>query len=183
MKQILLHLLLVFFTIQLFAQQNVGIGTTSPSERLDVNGNVNIAGTIKTAGVAGTPGQVLTSTGTGLTWGSTQGYKHFRMVTTATTQNITLPADVTEVMVEVWGAGSAGTYNCGGTSGGYARTIQTISSGYTFSVTVGAGSSYSPLTTLNGGNSIVVFPNGSITAYGGGGVSSSTTPGYQLSGT
>ncbi len=29
--------------------QNVGIGTTEPTEKLDVNGNVNISGNLKTA--------------------------------------------------------------------------------------------------------------------------------------
>jgi hypothetical protein len=40
-----------------------GIGTVSPTERLHVNGNINLTGNIKVNGNAGTAGQVLTSNG------------------------------------------------------------------------------------------------------------------------
>ena len=46
---------------------NVGIGTTSPSEKLDVNGTVNLTN-LKIATAQGTDGQVLTSTGSGVAW-------------------------------------------------------------------------------------------------------------------
>jgi hypothetical protein len=60
---------------------NVGIGTTNPSQKLDINGNLNVSGTgifantkvggLQDAGNAlGTSGQVLTSTGTGVSWGT-----------------------------------------------------------------------------------------------------------------
>lgn len=42
----------------------VGMGTTTPVERLDVNGNINLTGTLKLNGSAGTAGQVLMSNGT-----------------------------------------------------------------------------------------------------------------------
>lgn len=46
------------FSIILFsftsAAQNVGVGITNPAERLDVNGNINVTGTIKANGVDGT---------------------------------------------------------------------------------------------------------------------------------
>ena len=44
--------------------QNVGIGTTTPSEKLDVNGNLKISGYLNLNGNTGTSGQVLTSQGT-----------------------------------------------------------------------------------------------------------------------
>jgi hypothetical protein len=47
---------------------SVGIGTTSPSKKLDISGDINLTGTIFSAGTSGTPGQVLSSTGTGLQW-------------------------------------------------------------------------------------------------------------------
>jgi hypothetical protein len=53
---------------------NVGIGTTSPSEKLEVTGNFRVSGTIRTGTVtlpntAGTNGQVLTTDGSGTaTW-------------------------------------------------------------------------------------------------------------------
>lgn len=42
---------------------NVGIGNLSPVYRLDVNGSMNVTGTLRVNGNAGTPGQVLTSNG------------------------------------------------------------------------------------------------------------------------
>jgi hypothetical protein len=48
---------------------NVGIGTTSPSQDLHVDGNVRITGAVYDSNnVAGTSGQVLSSTGTGTDW-------------------------------------------------------------------------------------------------------------------
>lgn len=53
---------------------NVGIGTTSPAEKLEVTGNFRVSGTIRTGTVtlpntAGTNGQVLTTDGSGTaTW-------------------------------------------------------------------------------------------------------------------
>ena len=47
---------------------NIGIGTTSPSKKLDITGDINLTGTIFSNGTSGTSGQILTSTGTGLSW-------------------------------------------------------------------------------------------------------------------
>jgi len=44
---------------------NVGIGTTTPSDRLDVQGNVRFSGALMPAGNPGTSGQVLVSQGSG----------------------------------------------------------------------------------------------------------------------
>ena len=44
---------------------NVGIGTTAPSERLHVQGNVRFSGALMPGGNSGTSGQVLVSQGTG----------------------------------------------------------------------------------------------------------------------
>ena len=52
---------------------NVGIGTTNPSKKLDVAGDINLTGTIYSNGTSGTSGQVLTSTGTGLAWINASG--------------------------------------------------------------------------------------------------------------
>lgn len=43
--------------------QNVGIGTNTPSEKLEVNGNIKITGNINLNGNTGAEGQVLTSQG------------------------------------------------------------------------------------------------------------------------
>jgi hypothetical protein len=49
---------------------NVGIGTVTPTERLDVTGNIKVSGAIMPNNLPGTSGQVLTSAGPGLapTW-------------------------------------------------------------------------------------------------------------------
>jgi uncharacterized protein (TIGR02145 family) len=66
----LLFLSLLALNIQINAQ-NVGIGTPNPTEKLDVTGNINVTGTIKANGVAGTAGQVLTNNGgNSMSWAS-----------------------------------------------------------------------------------------------------------------
>ncbi len=45
------------------AAGDVGIGNTTPAYRLDVNGDMNLTGTLRVNGSAGTNGQVLTSNG------------------------------------------------------------------------------------------------------------------------
>ncbi|MBI2465310.1 hypothetical protein HYV64_04160 [Candidatus Shapirobacteria bacterium] len=47
---------------------NVGIGTTAPSKKLDIAGDINLTGTIFTTGTSGSSGQILSSTGTSLQW-------------------------------------------------------------------------------------------------------------------
>ena len=48
---------------------NIGVGTTTPSDKLHVVGNLRVTGTIKdSSGDAGGAGQFLTSTGTGTNW-------------------------------------------------------------------------------------------------------------------
>lgn len=49
---------LLVISIQQIAAQNVGIGTTTPTQKLDVNGNVNVSGTLLANGTAGTAGRI-----------------------------------------------------------------------------------------------------------------------------
>jgi hypothetical protein len=60
MKCILLTFAFSFVVFNSYSQ-NVGIGTTTPTEKLDVNGNINLSGQLSLANNAGTSGQVLTS--------------------------------------------------------------------------------------------------------------------------
>ena len=161
--------------------QNVGIGNPTPAEKLDVNGNVNITGALKVNGSAGSAGQVLTSTGNGLSWGSVSGYKRCVMFQSSS-GTWTVPPGVTEVMVELWGGGSGGTTNCGGTSGGYARTVQTVTPGSGITYSVGFGSGAGGTTTSAAGSTQVNIGLGNLTALGGGGVAANQI-GYPQSGT
>jgi hypothetical protein len=54
---------------------NIGIGTPTPSQKLDVSGNVQFSGALMPNSLAGTVGQFLTSSGTGVapTWTTPYG--------------------------------------------------------------------------------------------------------------
>jgi hypothetical protein len=55
--------------LSIISGSNVGIGTTTPSEKLHVSGNLRVTGTIiDSNNSAGTSGQVLSSTGSGTDW-------------------------------------------------------------------------------------------------------------------
>jgi hypothetical protein len=57
------------------ATGNFGLGNSSPTEKLDVTGNVKFSGALMPNNTAGTAGQVLTSAGAGLapTWAAASG--------------------------------------------------------------------------------------------------------------
>lgn len=57
--------------MRVISNGNVGIGTTTPNELLSIAGNINLTGALKINGNAGTLGQVLQSTGTGVQWVAT----------------------------------------------------------------------------------------------------------------
>ena len=109
--------------------QNVGIGTLTPGEKLDVNGNVNVQGNVKVNGVSGTDGQVLMTNNTGATvWSDLCDFKNIASFTQNGTW--TIPAGVTKIMIELWGGGGGGAAGGGG-GGTYIRTIVIFVSGIT----------------------------------------------------
>ncbi len=59
----LVFILFVLFSTSLFAQ--VGIGTITPAEQLDVDGNIQFSGELKPNGASGNSGQVITSQSSG----------------------------------------------------------------------------------------------------------------------
>ena len=87
------------------------------------------------------------------------------------------PLNVEYVVVAGGGSGAAsGAAGGGGGAGGYLNSTTTITSGSSFSVQIGAGgASPAPQTGYHGppggnpgDNSVVAFPAGTITSYGGG---------------
>lgn len=174
----LIGLCIIFFKC-LFAQ-NVGINTPTPSERLDVNGNVNIAGQLKLNGNAGQANQVLIKNGSNIpTWidlsefKNMQVYDNMNFANTAGANNLnntfTVPAAVTTLLIECWGGGSGGGYLFGGAGGGYVSAKITVTPGASVAVQVGAGGLYASLTapSIVGGNSSVTSGGIAATAFGG----------------
>ena len=150
---------------------NIGIGTSTPTRKLDVNGDIKI--------VDGTQGngKVLTSDANGnASWQtlSTGGvmYTNMQVYATPGSFTFTIPAGISKIMVEVWGAGAGGSgcgQNFAGGGGAYGKGIYTVTPGANHTVTVGAGgaggttlgasgaaggaSSFGALISANGGTS------------------------------
>lgn len=74
MKKLNLYLLLFFYT-NISKSQNLDINKTNPTESLDVNGNINLSGTIKANGVDCLANQVLMKNNTrAMVWGNLADY-------------------------------------------------------------------------------------------------------------
>jgi hypothetical protein len=173
MKKFIISIVMVFAIIN-GKSQNVGIGTITPAEKLDVNGNVNIQGNLKMNGVAGQSGQVLMTNSSGATvWGSTSEFKN--IIFFSTNSNWIVPAGVTKILVEVWGAGGGGAFGGGGASGMYTRSIINVNPNDGVSVLVGLGGQGAQTTggtAADGDASAVVVTPNSYVALGGGGATS-----------
>ena len=164
--------------------QNVGVGTTTPAEKLDVNGNINVTGTIKTNGADGQPNQVLMKSSTGnLVWGDLSDYKNF--ATFLSSGNWTVPAGVTKIAVELWGGGGGAASPSGGGGGGYILGVFTVTPGTMISFTVGTGGTGSINSTSSGSSgtvSKVTINSFEINAYGGSGATYNSAGSYYASG-
>ena len=162
----LLGLLLFPFFIQ---AQNVGIGNPSPIEKLDVTGNINVTGTIKANGVDGTANQVLMKNSSGnLAWGDMCEYKNFVSLVSTAGGTWTVPADVTKILVEIWGAGGGGNLLAGGGGSGYIKAHFTVLPGAIVTYDVGASGTGSGASTAVGGE-ISTCTVGAVTLTAGGG--------------
>ena len=169
MKKIIL-LFVMLNAMQHLTAQNVGIGTLTPGEKLDVNGNVNVQGNVKVNGNAGTSGQVLMMNESGQQlWANAFGYKNRKEFLLNGTW--TVPAGVREIMIEAVGAGGGGAKGGGGGSGGYAIGIYKVAPGEIITLTVppgGLGASEENASGSNGGQALV--SSGvriQISSYGG----------------
>jgi hypothetical protein len=160
---------------------NVGINNTNPSEKLDVNGNINITGTIKVNGTDGAANQVLMKNSTGnLAWGSASKYNNMRLYQTNAT--FVIPAGVTSILIEMWGAGGGGSSGGGGGSGSYLIGELAVTPGQFLDIQIGAGGRCGALSTSgvaeNGGfTSILLGGTQQVLLWGGGGATA-TQPGF-----
>lgn len=174
-------LAVVFFALLslITSAQNVGIGTNTPSERLDVNGNVNIAGIVKVNGDAGRPGQMLQVNNDGSqSWANIFGYKNRKEFTFPGLTSWIVPAGVREIMIECVGGGGGGASGGGGGGGGYTIAIVKVAPGDALAVTVGTGGVGATSVGANAGfgnGSQVSGPEITIIGSGGGGGSSESS--------
>jgi hypothetical protein len=152
--------------------QNVGVGIANPAERLDVNGNINVTGTIKANGVDGQPNQALMKNAAGVfVWGDLCGYKDVALFMGSGTVPWTVPPGKTRILVEAWGAGGGGSVYGGGGGGAYVAATFTVAPGDIITINMGvggtSGSGATPGAT-GGVTSVVAGPN-AINAGGGAG--------------
>ena len=149
--------------------QNVGIGTTTPSEKLDVNGNINVTGTLKTNGADGLANQVLMNNGNGsLMWTSiSNNYSNLVSFYAQGAGQWTVPANVTSILIQAWGGGGGGSRLCGGGGGGYVEAIFPVTPGTVVSYFVGGPGTGGANAGTDGQSSNVTV--GGMNAYGGGG--------------
>lgn len=88
-----------------------------------------------------------------------------------TSGSFTVPAGITQLLVEMWGGGGAGLVNDGGGGGAYSRSVIAVTPGVTYRVLVGAGGIDAP-----GQFSEIVDPGSFILIFAGGGGASSSPP-------
>jgi hypothetical protein len=99
MKKIII--VITAISVALFTNaQNVGIGTIAPpTEKLDVNGNINMNGNLRVNNTAGQPNQVLMTNNSGNTfWGDMGDYKNIASFNQS--DSWAVPAGVTKLRIE-----------------------------------------------------------------------------------
>jgi hypothetical protein len=166
---------------------NIGVNKTNPTERLDVNGNVNVNGQIKINGNAGLANQVLMKNNSNQpVWTDISEFKSmvvydnpataYSLGTSDYVTSFTVPVGVTTILVECWGGGGGGGYKSGGGAGGYITAKINVTAGASVAVQVGAGGNYTinPTNGVTGGNSVVSIAGSILYAYGGIGSNSGT---------
>ena len=160
-------ILLLFYTS--LQAQNVGIGNPSPQEKLDVNGNINLTGNLMIHGNAGQNGQVLTMNGGSMVWMDKSRFKNVALYTNSGT--FTVPTNVSEIMIEMWGAGGGGhNPGGGGGSGAYFLGAIPVSPTNEITITIGTGGSGGGASTnaTSGTTTQVTAPGFTFSSFGGG---------------
>jgi hypothetical protein len=154
---------------------NLGVGTLNPTQRLDVDGNVNMNGNLLVDNTQGNPGEVLATMPDGSTGWSDPGFGNSRFENSIVFFNDdtwTVPAGVTEIGVELWGGGGGGTGGHGGNSGNYLYAIIEVPAGDVVTITIGDGGD----AVLSGENTEIntsgtfgsLFARGGLTAFANG---------------
>lgn len=147
-----------------------------PSYTLDVNGDINTAGALRVNGNQGSSGQVLRSNGDGtMGWGDMCDYKYYEIFRATGAGTWTVPAGVTRICIEIWGAGGGGAIYGGGGGGGYIKAYFTVTPGSSVSyiiATGGSGGSFAGSSANAGGTSTATVGAVTLTCAGGTGASS-----------
>jgi hypothetical protein len=149
---------------------NVGIRNLDPQYTLDVGGDINTTGAIRTNGNGGTSGQVLQNNGNGtMSWMDMCEFKNIAIFKTVGAGNWTVPAGVTLIMVEAWGAGAGGSAYAGGGGGGYICGFFTVSPSFVVNFSIGDGGVGAFINATNGQSTTATGPSSTLTAVGGSG--------------
>ena len=176
MKKIFCYSCLALAFSYTVSAQNVGINNPNPGEKLDVNGNINVTGTIKANGVDGAPNQVLMKNSSGnFSWGDISSFQNFVTFAAPGSSNWTVPAGVTKVWAELWGGGGGSSPYGGGGGGGYLTGVLSVTPGSSVGYTVAAGGTATGTTGNNGGSSNITYGSTLLSAFGGYGAISSGT--------
>jgi hypothetical protein len=174
MKAIAFIVATIIMTDVLLAQGNVGIGTSNPSEKLEVNGNIMTSdnllmenGNILASNGYGVQGQILGVNSSGnVQWqnANLHQYASFMCVGgSPINQSWIVPADVNEVEVLIWASGGSGAptndvQGGGGGSGAFIKAKLFTTPLDTIVIQVGCG---------NGQHSAVIYADTSLFAFGG----------------
>ena len=181
MKKVLIVLCLFMIGVNVMTQ-NVGVGIAIPTQKLDVAGNINTSGNLMVNGVAGTNGQVLGMNGSSMQWMDKTRFKNWAIYRAAGLVTFTVPPGVTELMIEMWGAGGgAHAIGGGGGSGGYWVGLIPVTGIASINLTIGDGGNGAAGTTVGGtgGNSRFTCTGFDVSVVGGGGADSTNSSGLR----
>ena len=174
----------------------VGIGTTAPGAKLEVNGGVKIgddrtcnsakAGTMRYSAAANLMEYCDSSA-----WTRVNEFTQFQVWDTPASEpgpgySFVVPDGVSRIMVEMWGAGGGGNRGdrndngymggVGGGGGAYAKQILNVTSGETWNIKVGSGGSGSGAEATPGANTQIFSVPSSYLQAGGGQAGSTVGP-------